>query len=319
MRKVIAVGETIMDIIFKGERPTAAVPGGSSFNSIVSIGRAGVSAVFMGETGDDEVGRRIASFLKAAHVDTRYLRTRADIQSAVSLAFLDERSDAQYMFYKQAPRSLPGFVFPEIGADDVLQFGSYYALNPFIREKIRSLFCYAKEQGAILYYDLNFRSSYVSRIGELLPTINDNFGLADIVRGSADDFELLFGQRDAQVIYKQHIAPYCPLFICTCGGEDIFVCTPDVTLRHAAPHIEPVSTIGAGDNFNAGFIYGLICCGVGQRDLAKLGKEQWQRLLDYGCRFSAHVCQSIHNSIDEDFGRVLSEELRSAAEGRHSA
>lgn len=39
MRKVIGIGETIMDIIFHGEQPTAAVPGGSSFNSIISVGR----------------------------------------------------------------------------------------------------------------------------------------------------------------------------------------------------------------------------------------------------------------------------------------
>lgn len=42
MRKVIGMGETIMDIIFHGAQPTAAVPGGSSFNSIISIGRAGI-------------------------------------------------------------------------------------------------------------------------------------------------------------------------------------------------------------------------------------------------------------------------------------
>ena len=105
MRKVIGMGETIMDIIFHGAQPTAAVPGGSSFNSIISIGRAGIPAVFVGETGHDEVGRRIADFLNANHVDTSYLRMRSDIQSAVSLAFLDERNDAHYMFYKQPPRT----------------------------------------------------------------------------------------------------------------------------------------------------------------------------------------------------------------------
>lgn len=49
MRKVIGMGETIMDIIFHGAQPTAAVPGGSSFNSIISIGRAGIPTVFVGE------------------------------------------------------------------------------------------------------------------------------------------------------------------------------------------------------------------------------------------------------------------------------
>ena len=146
MRKVIGMGETIMDIIFHGAQPTAAVPGGSSFNSIISIGRAGIPAVFVGETGHDEVGRRIADFLNANHVDTSYLRMRSDIQSAVSLAFLDERNDAHYMFYKQPPRTLEDFIHPTVETDDIVQFGSYYALNPYIRPQVKSFLEYARSR-----------------------------------------------------------------------------------------------------------------------------------------------------------------------------
>ena len=47
MRKVIGIGETVLDIIFKGGKPIEAVPGGSSFNSVISLGRAGVNASFI--------------------------------------------------------------------------------------------------------------------------------------------------------------------------------------------------------------------------------------------------------------------------------
>ena len=50
MRKVIGIGETILDIIFRGEQPSAAVPGGSVFNGIVSLGRMGVNVGFISET-----------------------------------------------------------------------------------------------------------------------------------------------------------------------------------------------------------------------------------------------------------------------------
>ena len=43
MRKVIGIGETILDIIFEGNQPSAAVPGGSVFNGIVSLGGTGRS------------------------------------------------------------------------------------------------------------------------------------------------------------------------------------------------------------------------------------------------------------------------------------
>ena len=43
MRKIIGIGETILDIIFKNGQPTKALPGGSVFNTMVSLGRLGTS------------------------------------------------------------------------------------------------------------------------------------------------------------------------------------------------------------------------------------------------------------------------------------
>ncbi len=69
MRKVIGIGETILDIIFKDEQPIGAVPGGSVFNGVISLGRAGIKAAFICETGNDRVGRKIIQFLEDNHVD----------------------------------------------------------------------------------------------------------------------------------------------------------------------------------------------------------------------------------------------------------
>ena len=63
MRKVIGIGETVFDIIFRNNDPIAAVPGGSTFNAIISLGRVGISTTFIGETGDDRIGHRIIEFL----------------------------------------------------------------------------------------------------------------------------------------------------------------------------------------------------------------------------------------------------------------
>ena len=64
MRKVIGIGETILDIIFRNGQPTAAVPGGSVFNGIVSLARTGVPVSFISETGNDQVGNTILQFMQ---------------------------------------------------------------------------------------------------------------------------------------------------------------------------------------------------------------------------------------------------------------
>ena len=87
MRKVIGIGETVLDIIFKNDQPTAAVPGGSVFNALISLGRAGIKASFISETGNDRIGRTIVSFLQQNGVDASCVYVYPDSKSPISLAF----------------------------------------------------------------------------------------------------------------------------------------------------------------------------------------------------------------------------------------
>lgn len=64
MRKIIGIGETILDIIFRNNQPSHAVPGGSTFNTLISLGRLGVPATFISEIGKDTVGDIIIDFMK---------------------------------------------------------------------------------------------------------------------------------------------------------------------------------------------------------------------------------------------------------------
>lgn len=100
MRKVIGIGETMLDIIFKNGKPIEAVPGGSTFNGIVSLGRAGVKTVFVSETGNDRVGEYVRDFLRDNNVDTSAINVFQETKSPVSLAFLDKDNNADYIFYR---------------------------------------------------------------------------------------------------------------------------------------------------------------------------------------------------------------------------
>jgi len=79
-----------------------------------------------------------------------------------------------------------------IHPDDILIFGSYYALNPVMRERVTEIVEYAKAQRAIIYYDLNFRKAHAHEAIQLRPTVMDNYEFADIVRGSDEDFMNLY-------------------------------------------------------------------------------------------------------------------------------
>lgn len=306
-RKVIGMGETIMDIIFRNGQPQAAVHGGSSFNSIVSVGRAGIPCVFVGDTGADVVGRQTLDFMRANHVDTTFCPMRKDIKSAVSLAYLNDHGDASYMFYKQTPQVPQQWVLPKVNADDIFLFGSYYASCQGMRPMVKDMLSHARADGAIVYYDINFRSSHSHELDALMPVIKENCQQSDIVRGSADDFQVLFGTRDASLIYEKHIRNLCPIFICTCGADDVMVCLPNRLLRFPVPHIKDVaSAVGAGDNFNAGVACSLIWKGISRSMLPHLTEEDWQSVLTTACAFSGNACLSYDNYISPEFGLQIS-------------
>ena len=310
MRKVIGIGETILDIIFRDEQPTAAVPGGSVFNGIVSLSRVGVPVHFISETGNDRVGRIILRFLEENGIPTDSVNVFPDGKSPISLAFLDEHSDAEYLFYKNYPAQRLEVTYPPVEKDDIVIIGSYYALNPVLRKKILELLEQARRKQAIVYYDPNFRSSHRSEAMKLAPAIIENMEYANIVRGSRDDFYNMYGLTDAEKIYRDKISFYCPNFLCTAGGEQVALRTRAVTKDYPIPPVEAVSTIGAGDNFNAGIIYGLLKYGVGYDALDALSESVWNDIVRCGIDFSTEVCKSFHNSVSREFAEKYRQHFR---------
>ncbi len=305
MRKVIGIGETVLDIIFRGNKPISAVPGGSVFNSMISLGRCGVKATIISEAGDDRIGRLTIDYLESNNVDSSNICVHKGTKSPLSLAFLNEKNDAEYIFYKDHPNDRLDFLCPDIQQDDIILFGSYYAVNPVIRQHVRSILEKAKERKAIIYYDVNFRPSHAGEIMKLTPNILENFEFADIVRGSNEDFKVLYNIDSADKIYKSEISFYCKKFIYTNSNNPI-VLHADNGFRKEYPlkPLETVSTIGAGDNFNAGIVYGIISYGITKEDIENGPDEKtWDKLIACAEMFSADCCKSIDNSVSWDFGK----------------
>lgn len=302
MRRIIGVGETVLDIIFRDDQPVKAVPGGSSFNAIISIGRTGTPCIMATEVGDDHVGDIVTNFLKDNNVDTSYVFRSKGTQSHISLAFLDNNNDAQYQFYKNHAVLTMHKKMPDVNKGDVVLFGSYFAVNPNLREYVSTFLKKAKKRGAILFYDLNFRASHIKDLPKITEYILENMRQASIVRGSAEDFMNLYNSKDVNYIYKEHIAPYCACFIYTDAANPIQLRTPNIAASFPTKNIKTISTIGAGDNFNAGFCQALIRENVIQpQSLCNMTEEQWKPLINTGQRFSAAVCQSLDNYVPKDF------------------
>jgi fructokinase len=304
MRKIYGIGETVLDIIFKDNQPQAAKAGGSVLNSVVSMGRMELPVSFISEYGQDDVGTLIDNFLKSNGVDSSHVHRFSDGSTALALAFLDEKNDAHYTFYKDFPEKRLDIEFPSIYKDDIIQCGSFYAIWPEIRVKFKKFILDAKEKGALILYDPNFRKGHLSELNILKPLIVENMQMATLLRGSDEDFKNIFGVDTPDEAWE-FVKQYCKCLVYTANVEGVYVRTTTFSGKFHVQKITPVSTIGAGDNFNAGMITAIYKNNFNRDQLEYLGETDWSKIISTAVSFATHVCMSYENYISAEFANEL--------------
>ena len=299
MRKIYAIGETLLDIIFNQGQPQAAKAGGAMLNSAVSLGRISLPVSFISEYGQDDVGILIDNFLKENGVDTSLVHRYSDGNTALALAFLDEKNNAHYTFYKNYPSKRLDIELPSPLKDDIVLFGSFYALALEIRDQLVSFIRGAKKNGAVIIYDPNFRKSHLNDLKILKPLIVENIKMATIVRGSDEDFRNIFGADNPDEAWET-VKKYNKCIIYTYSTSGVFVRTSSFSGKFPVKKIKPLSTIGAGDNFNAGIIASLYQYKL-NNDIDKMGEKDWEKVISTAIDFATNVCLSYDNYIDLAF------------------
>lgn len=300
IRKIYALGETVLDLVCKDGINFRAVPGGSVLNASVSLGRMNSDVYLISEFGNDRAGNLIDDFLKRNGVNTDYCIRYQQNKTPLALAFLDEHKKASYTFYHDSPNEPGSSLLPEFGSTDVLLLGSYYAVKATRHELVTQILQQAADAGSVIYYDLNIRKAHEGELDKLKPSFTENMAAATIVKGSDEDFMYLFGLSDPEAIYEK-VQPYCKFLILTNGARPVKIYSPAFTGTYQVPELLPVSTIGAGDNFNAGFIYGLINSNLEKAEILTANVERFNQIVASALAFATETCLSAENYIPRKF------------------
>jgi len=293
-RKIYTLGETTYDIIFKDDKPVDAKVGGSQLNTSISLGRLGLPVDFVSQLGNDKVGRMSQEFLLANGVITDHI-TLYNGNSRVALAFLDQANNAEYIFLKPAIKA-PVF-FPDVQSDDIVLFGSSYAINPDIRTELIAFLKHANQQKAIVIYDPNFRKNPSHNIEKIKAMVEENIQYANIVKGSDEDFSNIYEVADSNCAYQKINQNAQLSLVYTAGKNGVNLHTPSFSMCYPVPAIQPVSTIGAGDNFSAGIIYSLMKLDITYPQLGSLSEPVWKQIIHNATQFAQIVCMSYDNYL----------------------
>ena len=91
----------------------------------------------------------------------------------------------------------------------------------------------------------------------------------------------------------------------TANSEGVYVRTINYSGQFGVKAIKPLSTIGAGDNFNAGMMAAIYLNQITSGRLDKMGKEDWSKVISMGVEFATNVCLSYENYISLEFAEEL--------------
>ncbi|MCQ9180609.1 carbohydrate kinase [Streptomyces sp. IBSBF 2953] len=295
-RQITVVGECVADA-FTEAAPAAnelalrVLPGGGPANTAVALARLGTSARFLARLSGDVFGRLFRAHLEASGVDLSCAVDAAE-PSTLAVAELDQAGQAAFSFHAQntadwqwTPAELARV---DLSGTACVHTGSL----ALIREPGGAVvedFLAAASPRATVSIDPNVRpllvrpETYRARLARWC-------ALADILRLSADDLELLLpGVAPEQACDLWHAAG-ARLVVITLGSGGALASLDGERVRVPAVTARVVDTVGAGDSFTAGLLHHLGAHGLLGGRLDGLGLDEVAEACRFGAQVAALTC-----------------------------
>lgn len=305
MAKVFCLGEVVFDIFFNQNIPFDGRPGGAMLNSSISLGRSGLPVEFVSAVSTDKVGQIVKDFLTLNGVAINHCCHLRDTSTRLALAFFDSEKNAEYSFYRVPSPEKINIPFPDPTEGDIILFGSFYGFKKEIRPGLIKFLKKANQNGAIVVYDPNFRKNHMKLLPGILPMIEENVALSNIVKFSSDDALNIFGSLNFNQFLEKVGEKQNKWFIYTQGPKQVISSFFGTEKKYNVSRVETKSTVGAGDSFNAGLIFALYSKNIFLNQLPFLPETTVDEIIQSGICFGSHVCCSFENYISQSFAQNL--------------
>ena len=261
----LVIGECLVDVVHGSDGRTE-FPGGSAANVAVALARLGRGVRFATSFGDDERGRMLSDWLARDGVELA-TDPHAVGHTSTAEATIGPDGAASYTFdlawalNDLDPALVPTYVHTcSIGA--VLMPGAMTVL-----EQARRL-----REHALVTYDVNVRPAVTGTGPDLLDKVAAVAAVADVVKASDEDLEILYPGVDTLAAAKDLLAMGPSAVVLTRGGDGATWVSQLQEVDVAAVPVPVADTIGAGDTFCAAVIDGLWSHGLaGASARASLG------------------------------------------------
>jgi fructokinase len=292
------------------------VPGGAPANAAVAAARLGAQSAFIGKVGDEAFGHHLSDVLAAEGVDVRGIRF--DTEARTTLAFIakPDPDHAEFVFYRNPgadtrlrAEELDGEL---LGTTRVFHFGLLSLSEEPIRSATWEAVRIAREGGALISFDVNFRPTLwkdpseafdqaismlphadLVKLNEIeLEVISDSrLRIAELGLGTAEFESEIQGPGSQIAATVRAVLERGPkLCVVTFGPYGSYAQTAECAEFVPAFRIKAVDALGCGDAFMAGLLWQLVSSAAWRE---QLNADRLRTILRYANAVGAITAQTM--------------------------
>lgn len=301
MTDITAIGEILIDLTQSGRTEQGiprfdANPGGAPANLAVAASRLGAKTAFIGRVGKDSYGEFLRRTLEENRVDVSGLSVDPVQHTTLAIVTLDETGERSFSFYRDpsADVNLRVEDAPAALLSDtrILHFGSVSLTAEPSRSATLEAAKMAKEHGAWISYDPNYRASLWSDESTAIRQMLEPLPLVDILKVSDEELPLLTGLTDPERGSARLAEKGAKLVLVTLGAEGAFYRFGGKIGHIPGLKVTVGDTNGAGDTFFGALLSQL----VKRERLEALTQQELEAMIAFANRAAA-ITTSRHGAI----------------------
>ena len=244
------------EVLYAAMQNRVQTPGGSVANTIAGVGALGLDAAFIGRVHDDALGQFYAKAMQDDGVDFVNPPVEGgELPTSRSMIFVSpdgERSMNTYLGISSELSSAD--VSKDVAGQAKIMFLEGYL---FDKDKGKTAFMEAardcRNGGGKTGIAISDPFCVERHRADFLSLIKNDL---DFVIGNEDEIKSLFETDDLESALAQ-TAEICPLVVCTRSGDGVTVVSEGTRIDVPVNKVVPVDATGAGDQFAAGFLFGM--------------------------------------------------------------
>jgi len=236
--------------------------GGAEMNFAIGCARLGLNSRWISRLGKDEFGQVIYNFARGEGIDVSAVNFIEGVPTSVNFKEIHANGSGKTYYYR-TPSPIASLSEEDIteelfdGIHAVHLTGVYLALgeqNMVIAKKILTL---AKQKGILVSFDPNIRLKLWS-IEKAREAFEMIFPEVDILLTGLDELQLISGEQTLEDLVEYTAKFALQDLVIKDGDKGSKLFRNGRWIEASGFSVKAVDTVGAGDGFDAGYIYGIL-------------------------------------------------------------